>query len=87
MDLLSPGGRQHGKIPDFMLSERRKKAAARRFLKRAIGTNSVPDRVVIDKRGANPAGLQSVNVILTFTGSGNAIKILQVKYLNNIIAL
>jgi putative transposase len=45
----------------------------------------VPDRVVIDKSGANLAGLQSVNVILKFTGSGNTIKILQVKYLNIII--
>jgi transposase-like protein len=53
---------------------------------RTIGTNGVPDRVVIDKSGANLAGLQSVNVILKFTGSGNTIKILQVKYLNNIIA-
>jgi putative transposase len=71
-----------GKTLDFMLSERRDKAAARRFFKNAIGTNGVPDRVVIDKSGA---GLQSVNVILKFTGSGNTIKILQVKYLNNII--
>ncbi len=51
-----------GKTLDFMLSERRDKAAARRFFKRAIGTNSVPDRVVIDKSGANLAGLQSVNL-------------------------
>ena len=74
-----------GKTLDFMLSERRDKAAASRFFKRAIGTNGVPDRVVIDKSGANLAGLQSINVILKFTGSGNTIKILQVKYLNNII--
>ena len=74
-----------GKTLDFMLSERRDKAAARRFFKRAMGTNGVPDRVVIDKSGANLAGLQSVNVILKFKGSGNTIKILQVKYLNNII--
>jgi putative transposase len=47
-----------GKTLDFMLSERRNKAAARRFFKRAIGTNGVPDRVVIDKSGANLAGLQ-----------------------------
>ncbi len=70
---------------DFMLSERRIKAAARRFFKRAIGTNGVPDRVVIDKSGANLTGLESVNVILKFTGSGSTIKILQVKYLNNIV--
>ncbi len=74
-----------GQTLDFMLSERRNKAAARRFFKRAIGSNGVPDRVVIDKSGANLAGLESVNVILKFTGSGSTIKILQVKYLNNII--
>jgi len=74
-----------GQTLDFMLSERRNKAAARRFFKRAIGSNGVPDRVVIDKSGANLAGLESVNVILKFMGSGSTIKILQVKYLNNII--
>jgi len=68
-----------------MLSERRDKAAARRFFRRAIGTNGVPDRVVIDKSGANLAGLEAVNVILKFTGTGQTIKVLQVKYLNNIL--
>jgi len=67
-----------------MLSERRDTAAARRVLKRAIGTNGMPDRVVIDKSGANMAGLQSVNVILKFTGADRIVKILQVKYLHNI---
>ena len=43
------------------------------------------NRVVIDKSGASLAGLQSVNVILKFKGSGSTIKILQVKYRNNII--
>lgn len=61
------------------------KAAPQRFFKRAMGTNSVPDRVVIDKSGANLAGLQCVNVILKFTNSASTIKILQVKYLNNIM--
>jgi putative transposase len=70
---------------DFILSERRDKAAVRRFFKRAVGANGVPDRVVIDKSEANLAGLESVNVILKFTGSGSIIKILQVKYLNNIV--
>jgi len=66
-----------------MLSERRDKAAAQRFFRRAIRTNGVPDRVVIDKSGANLAGLEAVNVILKFTETGQTIKILQVKYLNN----
>jgi|GEM_PF-1689532 len=72
-----------GKTHDFMPSGRRETAAARRFLKRAIGTNGKPDRVVIDKSGANLAGLQSVNVILNFTGARRIINILQVNYLNN----
>jgi putative transposase len=70
---------------DFMLSERRDLAAARRFFKRAIGSNGVPDRVVIDKSGANLAGLQAVNAILKFTGGGRTVEIRQVKYLNNIL--
>ena len=74
-----------GQTLDFMLSERRDKAAARRLFRRAIGTNGVPDRVVIDKSGANLAGLEAVNVILKFTGKGRTIKVLQVKYLNNIL--
>ncbi len=74
-----------GQTLDFMLAKRRNKAAARRFFKRVIGTNGVPDRVVIDKSGANLAGLQSVNMIQKFTGAGRIIKILQVKYLNNIL--
>lgn len=74
-----------GNTLDFMLSERRDLAAARRFFKRAISTNGVPDRVVIDKSGANLAGIQAVNVILKFTGAGRTITARQVKYLNNIL--
>lgn len=72
-----------GRTLDFMLSAKRDKAAARRFFKRAISTNGTPDRVAIDKSGANLAGLQSVNVIHKFTGSGRLIRIMQSKYLNN----
>lgn len=74
-----------GQTLDFMLSERRNLAAARRFFKRAIAANDLPDRVVIDKSGANLAGLQAVNVILKFTGGGRTVEIRQVKYLNNIL--
>ena len=74
-----------GQTLDFMLSERRNLAAARRFFKRAIAGAGVPDRVVIDKSGANLAGLQAVNAILKFTGGGRTVEIRQVKYLNNIL--
>jgi putative transposase len=76
---------RNGRTLDFLLSEHRDKAAARRFFRRAIGTNGIPDRIVIDKSGANLAGLEAVNVILKFTGIGQTIKIVQVKYLNNIL--
>jgi putative transposase len=75
-----------GQTLEFMLSERRDTAAARRFFKRAVGTNGVPDRIAIDKGGANLAGLQSLNLILKFTGVGRIINIVQSKYFNNIIA-
>ncbi len=74
-----------GQTLDFMLSERRDLAAARRFFKKTIATNGVPDRVVIDKSGANLAGLQAVNTILKFTATGGMIEIRQIKYLNNIL--
>ena len=61
---------RNGETLDFMLSERRDLAAARKFFRRAIAANGVPDRVVIDKSGANLVGLQAVNVILKFTQPG-----------------
>jgi len=68
-----------------MLSKRRNLPAAQRFFKKVINSHGVPDRVVIDKSGANLAGLQAINVILKFTGQGRQIDIRQVKYLNNIL--
>ena len=59
--------------------------AARHFFKQAINTNDVPDKVVIDKCGANFAGLLWTNVMLKFEHGSKLIKILQVKYLNNIV--
>jgi putative transposase len=67
---LYRGVDQEGQTLDFMLSERRDLAAARRFFKQGIDTNGVPDRVVIDKSGANLAGLMAVNVILNSLGRG-----------------
>lgn len=74
-----------GQTLEFILSENRDTAAARRFFKRAVATNGIPERIVIDKSGANLAGLQSLNVILKFTGVGKIIGIVQSKYLNNVV--
>lgn len=74
-----------GKTLDFMLSEHRDEAAATAFFTRAIGSNGFPDKVVIDKSGANRAGLQNMNCLLILNGWFWLIEILRVKYLNNII--
>ena len=45
----------------------------------------MPEKVVIDKSGANYAGLMNINTLLFFFGATCFIDILRVKYLNNII--
>ncbi|ANP91686.1 IS6 family transposase [Rhizobium leguminosarum] len=75
-----------GKTLDFMLSEHRDEAAASAFFARTIKTNGLPEKVVIDKSGANLAGLQNINwLLLLLYGWFWLIEILQVKYLNNTI--
>ena len=74
-----------GKTLDFMLSEQRDEVAATAFFMKAIQSNGVPDKVVIDKSGANLVGLENMNCLLIMNGWFWLIDILQVKYLNNII--
>ena len=74
-----------GKTLDFMLSERRDEAATTSFFTHTLGNNGVPERVVIDKSGANLAGLKNMNSLLMLNGRYRFIDILQVKYMNNII--
>ena len=74
-----------GNTLDFMLSETRDEEAATRFFARTIRNNGWPDRVVIDKSGANAAGLENMNLLLLLSGWCRLIEVLQVKYLNNII--
>jgi len=74
-----------GETVDFMLSNHRRRSAAYNFFRNAITKNGVPKRVVIDKSGSNMAGLQNVNAKLKFTGDGSIIKIIQSKYLNNLV--
>lgn len=44
---------------DFLLTARRDKKAALRFLSKAIGRNGKPSLINIDKSGANKAGIKS----------------------------
>jgi len=74
-----------GDTVDFMLSERRDEAAATAVLKQAIDANGLPNKVVMDKSGANYAGLENINMMLMLAGLISFVGILQVKYLNNLI--
>lgn len=80
---------KEGKTIDFMLSKNRDEAAARAFFTKAIKLHGVPEKVTIDKSGANNAGLNTINfqlVLFAFLGcSFMQINIRQIKYLNNII--
>ena len=58
-----------------MLSGSYNTAAARRFSKRAVSKNGVPNRIVMNKIGANLAGLRSLHAILKFKGLGRIIGI------------
>ncbi len=76
---------KHGKTLDFMLSERRNKAAATRFFARALEVNGLPRKIVIDKSGANTAGIKAINKMLKGFGCPISIDMVRRKYLNNII--
>ena len=49
-----------GDTIDFMLSEHRDEAAAIAFFKQAIDANGFPKKVVMDKSGANYAGIENI---------------------------
>jgi transposase-like protein len=65
---------------DFLLTAKRDLAAARRFLERAIGQYGLPDKITIDKSGANTAAILHIQ-----DDTGAPIELRQVKYLNNIV--
>ena len=69
-----------GDTVDFLLRAKRDHAAARAFFERAIGLHDVPDKIAIDKSGANTAAIVSIQA-----DSGLTITLRQSKYLNNIV--
>jgi putative transposase len=71
---------KHGHTLNFLLTEHRDKAAARRFLTQAIRRHGVPETITIDGSEANEAAIKSYN-----EGHGTTIIIRRVKYLNNIV--
>jgi putative transposase len=71
---------KEGQTIDFLLTAHRDKKAALRFFKKAIRQHGLPDKVTIDKSGANTAALQALK-----EETGQEIEIRQIKYLNNLV--
>ena len=71
---------KEGYTIDFQLYKRRNKTAAYKYLKMAIEGNGLPEKINIDKSGANTAGIAKYNKV-----NGTEIEIRQCKYLNNIV--
>jgi putative transposase len=69
-----------GQSVDFLLTAHRDKKAARRFFNKALRQHGLPEKVTIDKSGANKAALQALQ-----EESDAPIEIRQNKYLNNIV--
>src|ERR1035437_4317918 len=51
---------REGSTVDFLLTAKRDKAAARRFLERTIGLQGVAEKITIDKSRANTAAIESI---------------------------
>ena len=69
-----------GDTVDFLLTAKRDRAAAMRYLERAINLHGLPVKITIDKSGANTAAIKSVNLDARLD-----IELRQSKYLNNIV--
>jgi transposase-like protein len=69
-----------GDTVDFLLTAKRDLAAARRYLERAINLHELPDKLTIDKSGANTAAIRSVNADACLDS-----ELRQSKYLNNMV--
>ena len=69
-----------GDTVDFLLTAKRDRKAASRFLRKAISQNGAPEKITIDKSGANTAAIESYNA-----AHDADVEIRQVKYLYNIV--
>ena len=71
---------ERGETVDFLLTAKRDMAAVKRFFNNAIESNGEPDKVAMDKSGANKAAIDMLNA-----GRDVPILVRQIKYLNNIV--
>ena len=69
-----------GHTIDFLLTPTRDRDAAEAFLRKAIRTQGVPEKITIDKSGSNTAAIKHYNKT-----HKTAIIMRQSKYLNNLV--
>ncbi len=69
-----------GQTVDFLHTARRDVSAARRFFEQTISLHDLPEKITIDKSGANTAAVKGL-----IEDSGLHIELRQSKYLNNIV--
>ena len=71
---------KEGKTIDFLLTAKRDKTAAMRFFDKAMQDNGMPEKVTMDKSGANKSAIDQI-----IGDKEISIVVRQVKYLNNIV--
>ena len=71
---------EYGHTIDFLLTAKRDAKAAIRFLKKAVKSNDIPNKIYIDKSGANKKAIEDFN-----EENDLEIEIKQSKYMNNIV--
>jgi putative transposase len=57
---------KQGKTVDFLLTAKRDMAAAKRFFDKAMGENGDPDKVAMDKSGANKAAIDAITLAVPY---------------------
>src|SRR5215203_4629015 len=71
---------KEGQTIDFLLTPNRDRDAAEAFLRKAIRTQGLPEKITIDQSGSNTAAITHYNQV-----HQTAIVIRQSKYLNNLV--
>lgn len=77
---------KRGKTVEFLLSQKRDRAAAQSFFAKSLNHSGLSHTITIDKSGANKAGIEAINLHLALLfmlgGIFYQIDIRQIKYLN-----
>ena len=77
---------KNGQTVDFKLSEKRDRKAVMKFFDKAIGSSGLPEKITIDKSGANTAACHRLNLLILLSGAYSLlIDVRRIKYLNNIV--